>query len=229
VPAPARALLSTLVALAVDALLFGAALGGTRPLLAHPRALALLGVWAVGNFVLAWKRPVGRQDAVDVRPDARFVLLALVLLPLLAPPLAALGERLGIAAPPWSGWPLLAAGIAWGGIALAAVGLAIRIAAMTRLGARFSPRIAIQREHALETTGLYAKIRHPGYLGSLLATAGGVLAFDSMLGWPLFLLMAVAQITRARREEALLEARFGDAYRAYMKCAGGFLPKLGGG
>jgi protein-S-isoprenylcysteine O-methyltransferase Ste14 len=222
------AILFALVGLVLEGLLLGLALGGLRPLLAHPPALALLAVWTVSNGVLAWLKPVGKQDVTTVRKDAPLVLVALFLLPLFATPVSALGERLGLANAPWGALPEAAAqAIVWTGVALSGLGLAIRIAAMRRLGARFSPRIAVQKEHALETRGLYSRIRHPGYLGALLATFGGVMAFQSMLAWPLVALMFVAQSARARREETLLEEHFGDDYRAYAKRAGRFLPGPG--
>jgi protein-S-isoprenylcysteine O-methyltransferase Ste14 len=222
-----RALLFALAGLVVDAALFALALGGLAPLLAHPLALALLAIWTTANVVLAALRPVRRQDTVAERADARFVLIALGLLPLIAPPVSALGERLRWAAAPWDAIPApLAETIAWAGVALTALGLAIRITAMTRLGARFSPLIAVQREHALETTGLYARVRHPGYLGTLLAITGAVLTFQSMLAWPLLAIMYAAQTARARREESLLENHFGDPYRAYKRRTGRFLPRL---
>jgi len=36
-------------------------------------------------------------------------------------------------------------------------------------------------------------------------------------------------VIRTRKEEALLLARFGDAYRGYMERTGRFLPHIGGG
>ena len=231
-PAPARAsfvraLFFTLVALLVEATLLALALGGVPALLGHAPALALIAIWTASNFTLAVLRPVGPQDVARRVADAPLVMLTLFFVPLLATPLSALGERLGLATGPWGALPApAAAAIVWSGVALTAIGLAIRISAMRRLGARFSPRIALQRAHALETGGLYARIRHPGYLGAMLATLGGVLAFRSMLAWPLVALMYVAESARARREEALLEDHFGETYRAYRSRTGRFLPRL---
>jgi len=229
-PSFVRALLFALVGLFIEGTLLAFALGGVPALLAHAPALTLLAIWTVSNFALAVLRPVGQQDVAEGRADAPLVMLALFLLPLFATPVSALGERTGLATAPWDALPPGAsAAIVWAGVALSAFGLAIRIAAMRRLGPRFSPRIALQREHVLETGGLYTRVRHPGYLGALLATLGGVLAFRSMLAWPLFALMCVAESARARREEALLEDHFGDAWRAYVKRTGRFLPRFGAG
>ena len=216
-----RALALSLIATALDGALLALALGGVTPLLAHPRALALLAVWAASNAVLASRRPLAGHAAAAVDRDPALVMLALFVLPLLAAPLAAWGERRGVWPVPWR------AAFGWIGVALAAAGLALRIAAMTRLGARFSPRVALQHEHVLETRGLYAHVRHPGYLGAWLAALGGALAFHSALGLLPVLLMRVAIEARIRREERLLASRFGDAWRAYRARTGALWPRLG--
>jgi len=219
-PHPLRVLAGALAVTALDAALVAGALGGVRPLLAHPRALALLAVWAVGSLTLGALRPVRAQDLAEVRRERAPIMWLLFALPLAAPPLAAWGERAGI----W--WLASPAALPWAAIALAAAGTALRIAAMARLGPRFSPQVALQRVHALETRGVYARVRHPGYLGAWLAALGGALAFRSALGLPAVALMALLLEVRARREEALLEQRFGAAFRAYRGRAGRFLPRL---
>ena len=209
-----------LVVTGLDAELLALALGGLAALLGHPRALALLASWAVGAVALALLRPVRGHDATAVERDPPFVLLALFLLPLLAPPVAALGERVAL-------WPLPGgSALRWFGVALSGVGLAVRIAAMAQLGSRFSPLLAVQREHALETRGLYSRIRHPGYLGALLAALGGVMAFGSAVGLPLVAAMGMLLRARAGREEVMLERHFGAAYVNYRARSGRFTPRL---
>jgi len=215
-----RLLAGALVATALDAALLALGLGGLRALVADPRAISLIVVWGVSGQILAWLRPVRGHDPVEVRPD-RGAMIALFLIPLLAPALAAWSERAGL-------WPL--PGGTWlhgAGIVLTAAGLAIRIVAMARLGSRFSPLVSIQRAHALETGGPYARVRHPGYLGAWLATLGAVLAFGTapaLLAPAAFLVLLEA---RARREERLLEQHFGDAWRAYRSRTGRLFPRLG--
>jgi protein-S-isoprenylcysteine O-methyltransferase Ste14 len=114
----------------------------------------------------------------------------------------------------------------WLGVILSVAGFAIRIAAMAQLGPRFSPLIAVQRTHALETRGLYARIRHPGYLGAWLVTAGAALAFGSALTLILPLLMLGVLATRIRGEEAMLERHFGDDFRRYRARTGALTPRF---
>jgi protein-S-isoprenylcysteine O-methyltransferase Ste14 len=220
IPAALRVVLGVTLPLALDALLLALALGGGAALLAHPPALALLAVSGAAGLALAILRPVRGHDAISVERDQRGVLLALFVLPMLAAPLSALGERLGI-------WPVGGGpGLRWTGVGLCAAGLTLRIAAMAQLGTRFSPLVAIQRTHALETRGLYARVRHPGYLGSWVAALGGTMAFDSALAHPALLLMGGLLWWRTVREETALDRHFGEAYRAYRARSGRFLPRL---
>lgn len=221
-PAPhaARTLLVSLAVLALDFGLLALGVGGLGPLARHARALALFASWVIATPTLALLRPVHSHDPVAEHRH-RLVMLTLFVIPLLTPMLSALGERLG-------GWPLPGgAAIRWGGVALSVAGLALRIAAMRQLGSRFSPFAAVQRDHALETHGLYGVVRHPGYLGALACELGIVLAFGSALTLPLALVMALALGQRIAIEERLLEERFGSEFRGYRMRVGGYLPRLG--
>ena len=215
------AMLGALLAASLDALLLALALGGFDALLHHARALALLIISLTGALALAIRRPLRGHDPVSIERDPPALLIALFFLPMLTAPVAAFGERAGI----WA-WPLVPA-LRWTGVALVAVGLAHRVAAMAQLGARFSPLVAVQREHALEMRGLYARLRHPGYTGAALAALGGALAFDSALGLPLVAAFLLCLRVRAVREESVLERQFGDVWRAYRARSGRFLPRLG--
>ncbi len=216
--------LRALLAIAIEGVLLTWGLGGFGPLLATPRALALLAIWGVAGITLSVARPTRAHDTVRAERDtgAMLALVALALLPLAIPPVAAWGGRLALLPLPW---PEL---LGWFGVALSALGLWIRVSAMRQLGARFSPLVALQREHALETTGWYARVRHPGYLGALLASLGAALAFGSALALPLVLAMTAFQWERLRREEKMLAGHFGDTWRAYAAHTGALLPRLTG-
>ena len=88
----ARAISGALAVTAFDALLLMAALGGAGRLLRHPRALALLAVWATGGIVLALLRPVRLHEPVATKPESKLALIALLVVPLVTPAIAALGE-----------------------------------------------------------------------------------------------------------------------------------------
>ncbi len=216
---PAAALLLMLVALGVDVGLLAVGVGGLAALAHHPQTLALLGLWIVAYPLLTILRPATGAPHEQERPDPVTVLL-LTLIPLVTPLLSALAERIGL-------WPLPGGeALRWSGVAISAAGLALRIAAVHRLGSRFAPVVAIERGHRLETGGVYARMRHPGYLGAWLGNLGIILAFGSAATLPLAAAMAVVQLARIRVEEQVLEQRFGDEFRSYRTRTGSFFPKL---
>jgi len=102
--------------------------------------------------------------------------------------------------------------VRYAGLALAIFGFAFWVLARIQLGRSFS---VAAKATELVTHGVYSKIRNPIYVFGCVFILGIILWF----GRPLFLLVFVVliplQIWRARKEAQVLEARFGDAYRAY--------------
>jgi protein-S-isoprenylcysteine O-methyltransferase Ste14 len=69
---------------------------------------------------------------------------------------------------------------------------------------------------ALATTGIYAHLRNPMYVGAILILTGLAAALAS--DWMAILLLPTALLLHfgvVRREERYLEARFGEDYRRY--------------
>lgn len=98
------------------------------------------------------------------------------------------------------------------GLVLALLSLGFWVAARWQLGSSFS--VGAQAKQ-LVTRGLYGRIRNPVYVfGALLIT--GLILYSGQLWWLLALLvLAPVQILRARKEAMVLEAAFGDEYRAW--------------
>ena len=80
-------------------------------------------------------------------------------------------------------------------------------------------------DHQLITSGPFAIVRHPMYLGFFLTVFGGLLLYQT---WTmlLFALCAPVFVKRARREEEALLSVFGDEYQAYMRNVPAFFPRL---
>src|SRR5262249_23324469 len=134
--------LRALIALALEAALLTWGLGGPGALAHSPRAIALLVIWGVVGITLSISRPARGRDIVTSK-KAPLAMLLLAVIPLAIPGVAAWGGRMIL-------WPLPAPEIlGWVGVALSSIGLGIRVAAMRQLGTRFSPLLAVQREHAL--------------------------------------------------------------------------------
>ncbi len=112
----------------------------------------------------------------------------------------------------------------WAGVALFAIGGALRLWPVFVLGDRFSGLVAIQPGHRLVTTGIYSAIRHPSYLGLFISSLGWALAFRSGAGVLVAALLIVPIIARIRAEEALLRTQFGSEYDAYRARTNRLIP-----
>ena len=114
----------------------------------------------------------------------------------------------------------------WTGLAVLTAGVALRLGPMLALGRRFASVVALQPDHALATTGFYARVRHPSYLGILLMDVGFVGVFRSA---PAVALLPVVFWMFKRRmdvEEAFMVRRFGDEYRGYAARTARLVPGL---
>lgn len=110
------------------------------------------------------------------------------------------------------------------GALIAVAGLLLLQRVHAALGAHFSPVLELKADHALVTTGPYARVRHPMYTAGLLFTLGHGLAGGALPAlWPLAA-VSLLVLLRLPDEEAMLEARFGDAFRAYKARTGRLLP-----
>jgi protein-S-isoprenylcysteine O-methyltransferase Ste14 len=103
------------------------------------------------------------------------------------------------------------------GLILLTLGGMLRVAAVFTLGRRFTGLVAIQKEHRLQTGGLYRYIRHPSYAGMLLYLAGFVLVFRCWLGLALVAAILAVLVARMNAEESLLESEFTEEYASYRR------------
>jgi protein-S-isoprenylcysteine O-methyltransferase Ste14 len=84
-----------------------------------------------------------------------------------------------------------------------------------------------QRAHRLATTGAYARIRHPQYVGFVLIMTGFLFQWPTLVTLAMFPILVFMYARLAKREQADMLAQFGDEYRRYMTKVPAFIPKLG--
>lgn len=84
-----------------------------------------------------------------------------------------------------------------------------------------------QRRGALATTGVYARMRHPQYVGFVLVTFGFLLQWPTLLTLAMFPVLVLMYWRLALREEREVLAEHGEAYARYMKEVPGYFPRLG--
>ena len=86
---------------------------------------------------------------------------------------------------------------------------------------------AAQRHHALATGGVYARVRHPQYVGFILVMFGFLLQWPTILTLAMFPVLVFMYTRLARTEERTALAEFGPAYARYMRDVPGFIPRFG--
>jgi len=76
----------------------------------------------------------------------------------------------------------------------------------------------------LVTSGVYAKIRHPQYLGMFIFSFGLLLQWTTLPGLIMFPVLMYAYYRLALREERVVAEQFGQAYSEYAAHVPRFLP-----
>lgn len=166
------------------------------------------------------------KEPLDRRQEGLFILATLR-------PIG-LAMWLGVIAylinPAWMAWssiPLLA-WLRWSGAGVLFIGVALLAWTLRNLGVNLTDTVVTRQAHTLITQGPYRWVRHPFYDALALFVVGFALItanwFILATGALTFLLLAV----RSQTEEALLSARFGEAYLAYKESTGRFLPRWRG-
>jgi protein-S-isoprenylcysteine O-methyltransferase Ste14 len=156
------------------------------------------------------------------RPVDRFLLISLGTLWMVAlavyviyPPLIS-WAALGL--PPWARWIGLGAGCAM---------LALFAWAHAAIGKFFSFSMRTIEGHKLITSGPYHWVRHPIYTVFMgFGVAYLLLCSNWLVGLCWLGGAVIIAACRVKTEEAVLIAKFGDQYRAYIKTTGRFFPRL---
>ena len=94
------------------------------------------------------------------------------------------------------------------------------------LGRNWSPGLEVRDAHELVTNGVYGRIRHPMYAAIWISTlAQPLLIHNWIAGFLVIPAFAAMWFLRVPNEEAMMRARFGDAWDAYCVRAGRLFPK----
>jgi len=187
--------------------------------------VVLIAGWLVLLPVLVYHRirSQATRERLDRRQEGWFILLTLR--PVGLAHMAGLitymvnPSRMAWAALPLPVW------LRWTGVGIGVAAGSLLVWTLVNLGRNLTDTVVTRTAHTLVTTGPYRWIRHPFYVATALSIlANGLTAAN----W--FLLAAGALtvallVVRTRREEALLLARFGGAYRSYMDRTGRFVPR----
>lgn len=83
-----------------------------------------------------------------------------------------------------------------------------------------------QKEGRLATTGLYALVRHPQYVGFTVIMLGFLIQWPTLPTLVMFPILVIMYKRLAEREEREASARFGEAYASYAARTPAIFPRL---
>ena len=107
--------------------------------------------------------------------------------------------------------------LAWLGAATFALALWLFHRTHRELGRNWSVTLEIREQHALVTTGVYSRLRHPMYAAFWLWALAQALLLPNWIAGPAGLVgFGTLFLFRIGREERLMMETFGDEYRRYM-------------
>lgn len=113
------------------------------------------------------------------------------------------------------------------GLVLMAAGIALRFTAIAQLGRFHTPNVAVLADHVVVERGLYRHIRHPSYLGAMIAFCGFGLGLGNWLSWIVVVVLnTTAYLYRIREEEAALVAALGERYASYQRRTARLIPHV---
>lgn len=130
-----------------------------------------------------------------------------------------------VALPEGDLWPSGTVMAITGGV-LVSAGLAFGVLAGRRLGKTLTPSPIPREDGHLETTGVYAWVRHPIYT-ALLTLSLGLVVWGASIGHVLvFVFLSMLIELKARTEEKMLFEKY-ESYAEYAARVGRFFPGLG--
>ena len=93
------------------------------------------------------------------------------------------------------------------------------------LGSAWGVLDRAQRAGQIATTGLYAYMRHPQYVGFMLIMLGFLIQWPTLITLIMFPILMTMYIRLARREEREALTLFGAAYAGYAASTPAFFPR----
>ena len=93
------------------------------------------------------------------------------------------------------------------------------------IGSAWDVLYKAQRARQVATTGPYAYLRHPQYVGFIVIMLGFLIQWPTLITLIMFPILMTMYVRLARREERDALADFGDAYARYAATTPAFFPR----
>jgi protein-S-isoprenylcysteine O-methyltransferase Ste14 len=168
-------------------------------------------------FVDVLQRTFGRKDWIERATRPRLILAVLEVATLVAW-LFVRGR--------WGLLPFRDAAVTTAGAVLALTGALFAAWAKARLGRLFSAQLGVQADHQLITTGPYAVVRHPIYLGIVDFVLGSALFWNDIALLGVGILYIVFFAAQIRVEEGIFARHFGEEWERYRASTPALFPRV---
>jgi protein-S-isoprenylcysteine O-methyltransferase len=112
------------------------------------------------------------------------------------------------------------------GALVSALGVGLAIWSRVVLGNNWSGRVMVQKVHTIVKEGPYGLVRHPIYLGGILAMVGSCLVLGQVFGFVYVALSIFGLVRKSKQEETLLAEQFPDEYPQYKRQVSMLVPFL---
>jgi len=176
--------------------------------------IVFLVFWALAAFVQ--KRNARRQTVASRLIQVSIILLVLV-------PFFVEGGRMGLLYRHL--YPNLLV-VQYLGVLLLLLGFGFAVWARFILGRNWSGIVAVKEGHTLITRGPYAWVRHPIYIGILLALLGTAVTLGTVINLVEVPVVALAFWLKLRTEEKFMFETFGEQYTAYRQQVKTLIPHV---
>lgn len=122
---------------------------------------------------------------------------------------------------------LMQPGVVLAGLAMLLIGFGLCSYVHHYMASDWRTGVDDRAETNLITSGPFARLRHPMFVGVVISQLGFFLALPSVFSLICLVAGVVAVIAQARFEEKELARRFGAAYLAYLALTPGWIPRRG--
>lgn len=113
------------------------------------------------------------------------------------------------------------------GAVLGVIGMLLFWKSHRDLGRQFSPVLEMKESHALVSSGIYSKIRHPMYTAVFANATAQLLLIGNWVVGPFFLCaFTMLYLSRINYEEKMMLDHFGSAYADYQTRTNRLFPTL---
>lgn len=197
-----------------------------------PLLITAVAIWAywLSVLIMGVRRRLSAQGASGLAPaERREQMMWLLWVPVIAAwialPALATKDHWLLQLPAWAHENAAIYITRWAAASTAALCYCLTVVCWIVMGRNWSVAV-VHDDQQLVTNGPFRFVRHPIYSLSILLMACTIIVLPTL---PLAMTAALHIVLlnlKARGEERHLLAKYGEQYRAYMKSAGRFVPKL---